>query len=386
MKILTIEDNLADVEILRELLIDTHVSSCELVSARTLAEGMSLFAGGDIDFVILDLGLPDSQGIDTLRSVRTRFPFLPIVVLTGFDDDETGILAVREGAQDYLVKGQITSPSLMRSIRYAHERKRTEQELVRKNNDLDMMNEELRQNLDELTKKEQELRESEGQLKKGNEKLALLAESAQVLLTSGTPEHIVQTISEKIMQYLDCQVFFNYIIEEGKKNMQLNAYAGIPEATAREIRRLDFGIAVCGCVARDEVPIIAEDISHTPDVRTDLVHSFGITAYACHPLIYQGRTIGTLSFGTSTRPRFSEEDIEFIRAITDLVATAMARKKVERELIRKNEDLSAAYEKIASTGEELRQNVEELSLRERELIKSEADLKGCRRTDCSMAR
>ena len=83
-----------------------------------------------------------------------RFPFLPIVIFTGFDDDETGILAVREGAQDYLVKGQITSPSLMRSIRSAHERKRTEQELVRKNNDIDRMNEELRQNLDELTKQE----------------------------------------------------------------------------------------------------------------------------------------------------------------------------------------------------------------------------------------
>ena len=110
---------------------------------------------------------------------------------------------------------------------------------------------------------------------------------------------------------------------------------GIPEATAREIRRLDFGIAVCGvwqgrCLSSPKIS----------PTRRIYIRSCPFVWYYCLCMPsahHQGRAIGTLSFGTSTRPRFSEEDIEFIRAITDLVATAMARKKVERELIRKVE-------------------------------------------------
>jgi PAS domain S-box-containing protein len=168
MKILAIEDNPADVEILRELLADQQGSLFEIKNVRTLAAAKSLVPGGGTDFILLDLGLPDSQGIDTLRAVRALSLAIPIVVLTGFDDEETGVKALHEGAQDYLVKGQITGPSLSRSIRYASERFRIEQELIRKNEDLAAMNEEitaiseeLKQNNDELLLNEENLRRSE---------------------------------------------------------------------------------------------------------------------------------------------------------------------------------------------------------------------------------
>ncbi len=167
MKILAIEDNPADAEILRELLADQQGSLFEIKNVRTLAAAKSLVPGGEIDFILLDLGLPDSQGIGTLRAVRSLSSVIPIVVLTGFDDEETGINALHEGAQDYLVKGQITGPSLSRSIRYADERYRIDQELIRKNEDLVAMNEEitaiseeLQQNNDELGKRERDLHEA----------------------------------------------------------------------------------------------------------------------------------------------------------------------------------------------------------------------------------
>ncbi len=170
MKILAVEDNPADAEILRELL-EPQGSTFDLLHAQSLKDAGAILAKNEAEFVLLDLGLPDSQGIDTLRAMRIRYPHLPIVVLTGFDDEENGMLALHEGAQDYLVKGQITGSSLVRSIRYAHERNKVEQELIRKNHDLDTMNEELtatdeelRQNLDELSKREQELRKSEEHL------------------------------------------------------------------------------------------------------------------------------------------------------------------------------------------------------------------------------
>ncbi len=175
MKILAVEDNPADVGILRELL-DLQGSSFEIVNAKTLAAADDFIARGDVEFILLDLGLPDSQGIETLRGIRARHLFIPIVVLTGFDDEETGVLALREGAQDYLVKGQITGHSLARSIRYADERNRIDQELVRKNADLDAMNEELAATDEELRQANDELLNSNARLSGLNQDLSAAQE------------------------------------------------------------------------------------------------------------------------------------------------------------------------------------------------------------------
>ena len=80
---------------------------------------------------MLDLSLPDADGIDTLLRVHTHAPSVPIVVLTGLDDEALAVRAVREGAQDYLVKGQVTSQLLVRAMRYATERKRAIEALQR---------------------------------------------------------------------------------------------------------------------------------------------------------------------------------------------------------------------------------------------------------------
>ncbi len=145
MKILAIEDNPADFEILREVLSNAPGPSFEIENARTLSSAAALLAPGNFDLVLLDLGLPDSLGIDTLRAVRAISKETAIVVLTGFDDEETGLLALHEGAQDYLVKGSINENTLARAIRYAVERNSSEQELVRKNLELNTLNQALRE-------------------------------------------------------------------------------------------------------------------------------------------------------------------------------------------------------------------------------------------------
>ena len=204
-------------------------------------------------------------------------------------------------------------------------RKKAEDALVAKNEELISMHEELRHNLDELSRRERELTESERRYRD-------LAESGRLLLSSETPEEIVQAICERVMAGLSCDVFFNYLIDETNGRMFLNASAGTSEQTAEEIGWLDLGVAVCGCVARDGERIVAEDIQNSPDERTDLVRSLGITAYACHPLVYQDRPIGTLSFGTRSRTRFTDEELGMMKAVTDLVAMAMARKRAEAAL------------------------------------------------------
>jgi two-component sensor histidine kinase len=134
MTILLIEDNPADVEMIRELLSDHKGSSFDIVCADRLSAAKPFFTESGIDIILLDLGLPDSQGLDTLRWVREHAGEVPIVVLTMLDNEETGLNALKEGAQDYLVKGQMNGPLIARSLRYAIERGRIEKEL-KKNRD-----------------------------------------------------------------------------------------------------------------------------------------------------------------------------------------------------------------------------------------------------------
>ena len=177
-----------------------------------------------------------------------------------------------------------------------------------------------------------ERKAAEESLVSTSERLRLLAESSRLLLTAETPEGVVQTIAEQVMRFLDCQVFFNYLVEDEGEGMHLNAYAGVPPESAAELEHLDLGAAVCGCVARDGSRIVVEDIQHTEDERANLVRSLGVQAYACHPLVYRGETIGTMSFGTRTRAAFNDDEIELMRIVADQAATAMARKRAEDRL------------------------------------------------------
>lgn len=130
MRILLVEDNPADARWLA-LLLDTYPRrQFDLVHRETLAEAIELCDGGDFpDVVLLDLSLPDSAGPQTLARLHRRVPQLPIVVLTGLDDEEMGAELIKAGAQDYLVKGRFDADLLVRALRYAVERKRLQDRL-----------------------------------------------------------------------------------------------------------------------------------------------------------------------------------------------------------------------------------------------------------------
>ena len=124
IRVLLIEDNPGDARLVRELLSEGQSSSFHLEHVSNLASGLERLAEGAIDVVLSDLGLPDSQGLDTLARVRAQAPGVPLVVLTGIDDGALGARSVQAGAQDYLVKGRSDSMLLERTIRYAVARHR----------------------------------------------------------------------------------------------------------------------------------------------------------------------------------------------------------------------------------------------------------------------
>jgi len=131
IKVLIIEDNPQDLRLIEEMLREVKNPSFELIGSNTLEDGLKHLVNEIFDILLLDLSLPDSTGLDTFASVYEQAPEIPIVILSGFDDENAAIKAVREGAQDYLVKGQVNSLLLSRSISYAIERKLIEDELIR---------------------------------------------------------------------------------------------------------------------------------------------------------------------------------------------------------------------------------------------------------------
>jgi signal transduction histidine kinase len=135
IRALLIEDNPGDARLIREMLREASArDAADVLHADRLSAGLALLAERDVDVLLLDLSLPDSSGLATFETAHAAAPGVPIVVLSGLDDEGLAARAVHEGAQDYLVKGQVDGGTILRSLRYAIERQRLEaarQELER---------------------------------------------------------------------------------------------------------------------------------------------------------------------------------------------------------------------------------------------------------------
>jgi signal transduction histidine kinase len=125
--ILLIEDNPGDARLVRETLNEQAPHYTELTHVGCMREAEKYLAEHTVDIILLDPGLPDAQGLQAVRRAHTAAPGVTLVVLTNLDDESLATQAMREGAQDYLVKGQIETRALLRALRYAIERKRLDQ-------------------------------------------------------------------------------------------------------------------------------------------------------------------------------------------------------------------------------------------------------------------
>jgi diguanylate cyclase (GGDEF)-like protein/PAS domain S-box-containing protein len=127
--VLMVEDNQGDTRLLREMFYEQGSHDTVMAHVEYLSEAEKYLAENRVDIILLDLRLPDAQGLEVVRRTRKAAPLVPMVVLTGLDDESMALQTLQEGAQDYLIKGQIESPGLLRALRYAIERKRGEVKL-----------------------------------------------------------------------------------------------------------------------------------------------------------------------------------------------------------------------------------------------------------------
>ncbi len=128
IRVMLVEDNQGDALILSEMLKEIYDKQFKLVNFKRLDEGLKHLTE-ELDIILLDLNLPDSHGIITFKTMKKNAPNLPIIILTGLNDEDLAINIVSKGAQDYLVKGQIDKQLLSKSIKYSIERKNIENQL-----------------------------------------------------------------------------------------------------------------------------------------------------------------------------------------------------------------------------------------------------------------
>jgi diguanylate cyclase (GGDEF)-like protein/PAS domain S-box-containing protein len=127
--LLLVEDNPGDARLLREMINEEGARNMEMTHALCMKDAERHLSDREVDIILLDLGLPDVEGVTAVQRIRAAAPRVPLVVLTGRDDEALAALALQEGAQDYLIKGQIDSRGLLRALRYAIERKTMEEAL-----------------------------------------------------------------------------------------------------------------------------------------------------------------------------------------------------------------------------------------------------------------
>ena len=132
LKLLLVDDNPTDVLMVREALAESTTAQFELAHVERLSVAVQRLRKEDVDVVLLDLSLPDSQGLDTFIRIHAHAAEVPVVILADEDDQEVALRAVREGAQDYLVTGQVESSLLVRTIRHAVERQGLRKELAQR--------------------------------------------------------------------------------------------------------------------------------------------------------------------------------------------------------------------------------------------------------------
>jgi DNA-binding response OmpR family regulator len=126
IKVLLIEDNLGDFELILRMLDKSENVKFELSHTQKLGSGLELLEMNKFDIILLDLGLPDCEGLNSFKVIFKKYSTTPIIILTGLANEETGIKSIKYGAQDYLVKGEFNGKLLVRAIQYAIERKKLE--------------------------------------------------------------------------------------------------------------------------------------------------------------------------------------------------------------------------------------------------------------------
>ncbi len=183
---------------------------------------------------------------------------------------------------------------------------------------------------------------AEAALRKSNQRMAMLYAMSSTLLLHEHPKALISSLFNQIANHLHLEFYFNYLVDGTHQKLLLHAYNGVSEAFAQQVEWSEFDNSTCGRVASQRQPIVLEAVQQSSSPESALIRSLGITAYACYPLIAQGRLIGTLSFGTCNRISFDADELALMQVVCEQVATALERTRLVGELQQQTLELTQA--------------------------------------------
>jgi signal transduction histidine kinase/DNA-binding response OmpR family regulator len=303
--ILLVEDNAGDALLVREWLRDAGWRHGELIVADRVARARELLASTTVDVILLDLGLPDSDGVETVLQVNLAAPDVPIIVLTGFDDQKAALEALKAGAQDYLIKGRIDGALLARAIRYGIERKRLEAERER-------------------------LRE---RLEAEHERLRFLAEAGVVLAGSLDLEETLASVSKLAVEFLADYCVIDIVEEDGEVRRLQVAHSDPRKADiADQLLRfpLDRSRPHLASAALDHqqatiIRAITDDVLQSvaqSDEHLRLLRALNPISYIAVPLMARDHLLGTLLF-VSCSHSYSDGEMRLAEELARRAALAV---------------------------------------------------------------
>ncbi|HYG24120.1 MAG TPA: ATP-binding protein [Verrucomicrobiae bacterium] len=164
------------------------------------------------------------------------------------------------------------------------------------------------------------------------ERFHLLSEVSSQLLTAEDPQQLIDQLCVKVMNHLGCEAFFNYLWDDARQQLHLNAVAGMPAAVMKQMEWLDPDRTFFGGSPSHPCRLDTDALATSDDPDAKLLRDLGFRAYACHPLMTSQRMLGTLSFASRSRDAFSEDEFNLIRRISDQVAIALERIRSARSL------------------------------------------------------
>jgi predicted DNA binding protein/DNA-binding NarL/FixJ family response regulator len=319
LDVLLIEDNPGDARLIEEMLADAEallrrvdLGSSTAAGARIhhvqrLSDGIDRLSESTPDVVLLDLALPDSDGLDTLAAVVEAVEFAPIVVLTGLRDEQLGIEAIQRGAQDYLVKDEVTADLLVRSIHHAIERNRQEREHTRRREQLEALN-----------------------------RLNRIGHGVtHAVITTSTREALERAVCERLVESDAYRFAWIGGVDRGTDRVTPRASAGVEEGYLDEIDvRLDDSPSARGptgnAIDTHEVQVMRNVLTDPAfEPWREQARERGYQSSAAIPIVHEGLLYGVLNVYAASPNAFSEPETEILSQLGDVVAHAIAA--VERK-------------------------------------------------------
>jgi PAS domain S-box-containing protein len=185
-------------------------------------------------------------------------------------------------------------------------------------------------------------RRTEEDLRRTVERLELLSQISAQLLAADQPRDIIESLCHRVIDYLGFDVFISYMVDDQSGRLHLDYHHGVPPESIHKNEWLQYKQSVAGRVAVDGHTIVAERILDDPDPSLDLLRADNIRAYACHPLMNQGRVVGTLGFGTRHKDTFTDDERSLMAIVANQVAVAVQRLLLLKSLEQRAAESQAA--------------------------------------------